>query len=305
MKKIIKKLAIGTFFLVIFVLGGVLPQYSMGYMAAFQDKLHYAESIEEPKIILMGDSNLAFGIDSEKIEQEIGMPVVNMGLHGGLGQTFCMDLAKHTIEQGDIVVVLPAYYGYSVGLADGTLGWTLLENNFSLWTKVSVRDYPVLWRTFPTYLQKTITLFKTSKRNTVTTGGYSRLAFNKYGDIESTGSENVMPEGYLPGEPWSVVVNGELIDYYNDYHAYVQDKGAVMIAACPPLIDSSEQINAETFEKTYEVIISGLNFDFISDWEDYIYPMEYFYDTNYHLNDVGRVYRTEQLIEDIYGWLQN
>ena len=35
------------------------------------------------------------------------MPVVNMGLHAGWGQTFPMDITRDIIKEGDIVVVLP------------------------------------------------------------------------------------------------------------------------------------------------------------------------------------------------------
>ena len=55
--------------------------------------------IEEPKIILIGNSNLAFGIDSEKIENSVGMPVVNLGLHGSLGNEFHESMAKKYIEK--------------------------------------------------------------------------------------------------------------------------------------------------------------------------------------------------------------
>lgn len=59
------------------------PQYLGNYQASLIDKVERLESIQEPKIVLIGDSNLAFGIDSERIEEAFGMPVVNMGLHGG------------------------------------------------------------------------------------------------------------------------------------------------------------------------------------------------------------------------------
>ena len=76
-------------FLFLGIVVGVLlylsPQYLGNYQASLIDKVERLESIEEPKIVLIGDSNLAFGIDSEKIEEGHGIPVVNMGLHGGFG----------------------------------------------------------------------------------------------------------------------------------------------------------------------------------------------------------------------------
>lgn len=75
-------------------------QYNDNYDAALVDKVDRLKSITEPKIILVGDSNVAFGINSKKIEEELGMPVVNLGLHGALGNAFHEQIAKLNIGGG-------------------------------------------------------------------------------------------------------------------------------------------------------------------------------------------------------------
>ena len=47
----------------------VMPQYSGGYDASLIDKVERLKSIAGPKIVLIGNSNLSFGIDSERLEQ--------------------------------------------------------------------------------------------------------------------------------------------------------------------------------------------------------------------------------------------
>ena len=59
----------------------VMPQYEGNYQAATQDKVRLLKQTKGPKIVLIGNSNLAFGIDSAQIEQAFGMPVVNMGVN--------------------------------------------------------------------------------------------------------------------------------------------------------------------------------------------------------------------------------
>ena len=63
-------------------------------MAAIIDKHAHADSIKAGKIILAGGSNLAFGIDSKQLEETLGMPVVNLGLHAGLGLHFILEELK-------------------------------------------------------------------------------------------------------------------------------------------------------------------------------------------------------------------
>ena len=55
------------------------------YLAAVLEKDRLIRSTPSPKIVLVGGSNLAFGIDSKKIEDSLGLRVVNMGLYAKLG----------------------------------------------------------------------------------------------------------------------------------------------------------------------------------------------------------------------------
>ena len=273
----------------------VMPQYSFGYMAGFIDKLERAKAIAEPKILLMGDSNVAYGIDSKLLEEAMNMPVVNMGLHGGLGQTFCMDLAKPEIKQRDIVVILPAYYGYDSRLLDGTLAWLILENDLSLLKRVKIYDYTTLIMGYPAYLKKAINLWKSNMGNTTSDWEVNRKDLNEYGDVSSVGNDNVMPGGYLESETFSMYsnVNNDLMEYYNEYNQYVLSQGAVMVLTCPPIIEPLWDGQSDAAEKRQQEVIQALEFPVISDWKDYIYPEGYFYNTNNHLNDIGKVIRTE------------
>src|SRR5438105_4157685 len=79
------------------------------FMAAIIDKHKQIDIIKSPKIILGGGSNLAFGIDSKKLETAFNMPVINMGLHAGLGLTFILNELKYSIKKNDIVFLSIEY----------------------------------------------------------------------------------------------------------------------------------------------------------------------------------------------------
>ena len=59
-----------------FVFGIVMPQYRYNYNASLIDKEARLKSLDEPKIVLVGDSNVAFGFNSQMLEEAMGMPVV-------------------------------------------------------------------------------------------------------------------------------------------------------------------------------------------------------------------------------------
>ena len=103
------------------------PQYIQSFQGALIDKVERLESIEGPKIILAGNSNLAFGMDSRLLEEKTGMPVVNLGLHGGLGNDFQERIARLNVQQGDIVVI--ANSNYKDGSIQKDLMWITVENH--------------------------------------------------------------------------------------------------------------------------------------------------------------------------------
>ena len=83
---------------------------NVAFVAAIADKHQYAQSILEPKIILVGGSNLAFGIASDSIEKALEKPVVNFGLYAGFGLTFVLKEAVTEVKKGDVIVLCPEYY---------------------------------------------------------------------------------------------------------------------------------------------------------------------------------------------------
>jgi hypothetical protein len=109
---------------------GQFHQYreSDNYLLSILEKEKLARTTPSPKILLIGGSNLAFGIDSKEIEDSLGLNVVNMGLYAKLGLKYMLAQARPYIKAGDVAVVVPEYdqfYGeYANG--DNTLNTALL-----------------------------------------------------------------------------------------------------------------------------------------------------------------------------------
>lgn len=287
---------------IVFVL--VLPQYTTSYNAALIDKRERIAAIEEPKIVLVGDSNLAFGINSQMIEEAMGMPVVNYGLHGSLGQVLAAEMVKPYIREGDIIVLAPTSYD-RVDDPDYVLAWLTIEDHVSLWMDLPASAYDDLVFAFPTYLKRAITLWISGGGNQPigVDNIYSRNSFNEYGDIGSPRPDNVMVndlEGALADENLvSFQSTGLTLDnqtYWNSLNDYVLSQGATLYMSSPPILIEAYVGDIEVVQAQLE---GGLEFPVISELKDYIFPFEYLYDTPFHLNDIGTTHRTNQLIEDL------
>ena len=122
----VKRLLLRIFVLAsLVVLTGIaLGQYDSraqddNYLAAVLEKDRIIRNAESPKIILVGGSNLAFGIDSKMMQDALRMPVVNMGLYAKLGLKYMLAQVRPYIRKGDIVVVVPEYDLFYGDFANG------------------------------------------------------------------------------------------------------------------------------------------------------------------------------------------
>ena len=104
--------------------------YESDYLAESRVKQARLHASGQNRVILIGGSNLAFGIDSGVLEKSLGRPAANMGLHAALGLEYMLEEAAHGARPGDLAVLIPEYehfYGTTAG--DGTTLLSLLRFN--------------------------------------------------------------------------------------------------------------------------------------------------------------------------------
>lgn len=309
MKQFLKKLCL---FLGLFLLSAalvfalhffVIGNQNLGsFQAALLDKTERLRSIDEPKIILVGNSNLAFGVDSEKIQEALGMPVVNMGLHGGLGNAFLENMGKLDISEGDIVVVCHSDYDDDGTIPDPALAWITVEMHPEFWKLIPVKAIPQMLKAYPSYLYSSAVRFLTgSPKNVPETGtSYSRAGFNAFGDVCVRGEDSFV---FTEGSVVVPQVGEKTAARLNELNHYILSRGATMVVAGYP-IGSGEFTPAEAEFDAFEAQLrEALDCPVISRFADYFLPYSCFYDTVFHLNDEGVKLRTGQLIADLQDWM--
>lgn len=284
----------------------ISPQYLYGYMASLIDKVERIELIDEPKIVLIGNSNVAFGIRSELIEEALGMPVVNMGLHGGLGNAFHEEMARLNINAGDIIIICHSDFGGANDMfkeSAASLAWIAIENHIELWKILRWKDIPMMVKTFPTYMKKAINSCLNDGNDTYAYGG--RMAFNKYGDNiynETQEWHYDFPEGFISSVP---PISDECVIRINSLNKYVLEKGGTLLIAGYPIAYGEAYPDVEAFDDFKNELSTELECEVISNYEDYFFEYRYFYDTYLHLTNEGALLRTNQLIEDLKKYLDS
>lgn len=309
MKKLIAKVL-----LLLLITGAALPafdtffigsQYSCEYTASILDKIHRAQQIEQPKIILAGHSALAFGVCSDMIEAELGMPVVNLGLHGGLGNAFHERMAKACVRPGDIVVLSHSEFS-SGSKPDYTLMWTTVDCHYELLRFCGIGDVGGLLSAYPTYFRNAFTRMRSGTGHSAPENTpYSRYAFNEYGDVVLKPRDRQVDASVFFSETEVALprVDKACTDRINRLNAYITQQGAsLVIAGYPIACGVYSQFTESDLIRFQSALRDAVSCDVISDYTDYLFPYSMFYDTALHLTQEGAQIRTRQLIADLKQW---
>ena len=84
---------------------GIPDQFEKTFLGEFDDKVERLYEAEGEKIVIIGGSSVAFGVDAELLSEVLGKPVVNFGLYATLGTKLMLDLSREYINEGDIIVL--------------------------------------------------------------------------------------------------------------------------------------------------------------------------------------------------------
>jgi len=259
------------------------------YLAAQIDKIELLRNTPSPRLILIGGSNLPFSIDSIRLSQALGLPVVNMGLHGGLGLKYMLDSAKPLIRKDDFVIVAPEYENF-VGEFDGSE--TLL--NLFLVTR-DINDLLTI---------KTADIFRAilDFKPVIPKAPYTRDSFNSSGDvIAHLSTANI---SFDPSTPLDPNLNYRSMDYLVDFMRECELKNINAGYIFPCLMMTNYKINSSIIAKMETALRQGISVIPGSTLMESIYADNLFFDNRYHTNSEGRRIRTKYLITILGDWIK-
>ena len=76
---------------------------TIDYLGGVRAKQERLASLGSPKVVLVGGSNVTFGLDSPLLEEALCRPVVNMTIHASLGFRFMVEQLDGGLGKGDLV----------------------------------------------------------------------------------------------------------------------------------------------------------------------------------------------------------
>lgn len=314
-----------VFLFVLFLCFVWLPRRDLeSYSGALVDKMERLKTVQGPKIVLIGDSNVTFGMRSDLLEQAFGMPVVNMGYYGGVGAAFNEDMAKVNVVPGDIYILCHMYYNDEVAephvMQDVIPTLYLSSDTWDIFFKRpwDEKDWSLLGEigeAYPAYIKShaEATVVKIIKIVAGSIGlslpqkvsAYERTAFDQYGDVApGRRPATILESDESFREQVAQVPGPETIDRWNEQNRWFAAHGATILLAGYPIPCGKYTPPVQEFLAARKEIETKVEIPLISNFTDYMFGYDLFYDGNGHLTDEGAILRTEQLIKDLQGWME-
>jgi hypothetical protein len=300
MKKfILKILSFGFLFFIsimIFILffennNSIQDHLNNSYTNGYNLTLEKIKKSKNQKIIFVGGSNVGFGLNSERIEKEIGIESFNFGVHGGIGIKKPIDDISLYLNNNDLVIFSPEYSNFKLN----NFEFERFNTEFIDFTFLSITDFEQL-KAYLTFIKNhskflIINYLQsfTSSQNT----GYDIHWFNQNGDVIGHHDlENLPISNVFKNDPITEFDLNELKKYIIDN---VSDSKWFII---PPVthidrfdLNSKVELNDKLemiFGKNYGLSIENLTFN-----------GDCFFDTQYHLNYECKEVRTNLIINFI------
>lgn len=305
MKPFLSKIVKFTF-LVLIILGLsilFIPDKNVqsSILGAYPDKHELLKQTKNNKIILLGGSNVSFGIDSRQIEIVLKKPVVNMGIHAGVGLQFMINDIKSYIQKGDTVILIPEYEHFYTDNFYGEM--ELISVVFDIEPQLKKQIHTNQWlhllKYLPTYSAKKIKNVPSLLQNKEQPLSiYHKNSFNAYGDAYL--HWNMPKQSYLPAlkNKGTEEINPEVILLLKDFKNYVSQKKATLLIF-PPVIDKTSFNNQKIIITKIAKDLKNNDIAFVCEPQNYQYNTELFFNSYYHLNKTGVDKRTQQLIHDL------
>lgn len=286
---------------------GLPVQFGDTFMGELKSKYERLKETSGKRIVLVGGSGVAFDCDSALMDDFFpSYEIVNFGMYAGLGTKAVMDLSENYIHEGDIVILSPEQSEQTFSdYFNGEYMWQAADGAFGMLRDLKSENFEAMLGNFPRFaLEKLNYVMKGQKPQTDSI--YQKKSFNTYGDIElDTCRENILPNGYDVNQKVRFtedVVQPEFMDYMNDWAKSLEKKGAVVwYRYCP--------VNKLSVEDMYDLaaydvfLRQKLDFPVIGNPENSLMEAEWFFDTNFHLNQPGKEVNTVQLIRDMKAML--
>lgn len=293
----IQMLLAGVFF-------GFFYRTDGGTAGALSTKYSILESTPPPRLVLVGGSNVWYGIDSPLLEHELGIRTVNMGICAPTTLDFQLAITRSRLRNGDVVVVSPEYHSWWLRYGDRPDNDLILQIVEQTPEALLYLD----WNQTKTALDRLILgrlgyMFRKSVDAAIGRDGepIEREFMNDHGDFIAH-RRRPWPGGF-PQNPLRNMPDEARVDRtvrsMNRFHDFCTEKGIRVFLSYPPLPEDYFEASSKVISVVRSQVEESVTIPFLDDPRSMTQPESRFYDSPYHPMFKGTLERTKALAESL------
>src|SRR5690606_22397331 len=266
------------------------PFFTTSYGRGLEYKFNKLSSIDNNKVVFVGGSNVAFGIDSDIIERKLEVPVVNMALHASLSTYVIVEPVLPYLKKGDIMIISREFgggdklYGSSPKIAN-YFRFMPLRARLEVYKNLDAIA-PIL-KNIIISSQENLKTLKFEKQYKYRLGPYSSNAFRNDNLLDKVIDFKMTNEQYneIKRIDLNPISDSELLDYYRGVNEKLKRKGVSVYFSIPAIIDVRH--TRKDMIRYYQKLSEDTGIPLLSTIT-YDYPRDKMFNTMYHLNKKGR-----------------
>ncbi|MEA5509126.1 hypothetical protein VB715_05050 [Crocosphaera sp. UHCC 0190] len=265
--------------------------------AMYLEKMSLAAQIQtSPRLIITGGSGAHHSINSEVLEQKLGIRVFNLGLDGPVGLDVILPSVLEAVRPGDIVLLIPEDLILldEDGLLDRSAPFGIAIGQPGLGNIPPRQLIESFWmQGIPTLRAVTKSTVDLVEKGRMT--GYYSDPLTSHGDPSTT--------KYREGKWWTRTIDNSIsphaVQRISQFRQELEAKGATLVLSLPWVYNSHDPKSMGNMEKITQKLsqIAPL----VYDKNDYNLKTDssLFADTHYHLLLEARKIRSQALAEQL------
>ncbi len=277
-----------------------IPADGNQYLQAYNRKLSLLEQTPSPRLVFIGGSNTAFGLDSRMLSSSLGCNVVNFGLHAGIGMRYPAEDALSYVRPGDVVAFQMEYEFFFTELCNKeTLPKLMAATGWRGACSLTSAEWEALLSGLPMLsLSNLKRLLLYPLRGSLDTPSapqgafrYTADGFNEWGDEVSHWS--------CAGQPYHNVASGQVRPVSEDFSRWLNDlllayeqRGAQVLLLPPCCVESCL---SPTDLSAIDGALRDMGRQYAVSPDSLAVPDSLAFDTGFHLSREGVQMVTERL----------
>ena len=272
----------------------------------YSRKEELARAVDSPRILTISGSSGLYGVSSEMLSNETGIPSINFGTHAALSLDYLLTKAQGVARRGDVILLALEYEQYVVQDANAVFSNYVLGCDPGYIRTQSLSEQGRWFFSAPTGF------LLNGLRERIP--GLPRKAFpdhrgelNPFGDVlRNSVDVRLPPEAarlkairYLDALIyWNNMSSEKVWTRIAEFSKWCDANGVVLVATFPPTVwfPKYEEATVQDAMSRLVARFAEAGIPVLGAPQDFMLPTSDFFDTQYHLNADGRIKHTDHLI---------